>query len=112
MRASRYLDTSVDFDGPDYETALVEGLLRVAREERDRSVLFPVSDRDMIAVSSARDVLSPHFRLLLPPHERARASSDPPSDADEVDPGPRLVRRARHLTETLEKLAPEGYQPS
>jgi predicted ATP-grasp superfamily ATP-dependent carboligase len=69
VRASRYLDTSIDFDGPDYETALVEALLRVAHVERDRPVLFPVSDRDMIAVSRARDVLTPHFRLLLPSHD-------------------------------------------
>lgn len=69
VRASRYLDTRIDFDGPDYETALIDGLLDVARVERDRPVLFPVSDRDMIAVSRARDVLAPHFRLLLPSHD-------------------------------------------
>ncbi|MEN8160295.1 MAG: hypothetical protein ABFS41_09520 [Myxococcota bacterium] len=68
VRASRYLESSADFDGPDYEAALLEGLLRVARQERDRPVLFPVSDRDMIAISRARAELAPHFRLLLPPH--------------------------------------------
>ena len=43
--------------------------------------------------------------VLLPPHERARAVGDP-ADGAEPGPGPGLVRRARRLTETLEKRAP------
>jgi predicted ATP-grasp superfamily ATP-dependent carboligase len=67
--ASRYLETGADFDGPNYETALVAALLCTAAKTRDRPVLFPVSDRDMITISRVRDVLEPHYRLLLPPHD-------------------------------------------
>jgi predicted ATP-grasp superfamily ATP-dependent carboligase len=68
VRASRYLKACADFDGPDYETALVAALMCTAIKTRDRPVLFPVSDRDMITISRVREVLEPRFRLLLPPH--------------------------------------------
>lgn len=68
VRASRYLRLSREYDAEGREEGMVAALVRLAEALPARPVLFPVSDRDMIAVSRHRAVLEPYFRLGMPPH--------------------------------------------
>jgi D-aspartate ligase len=65
---SRYLVRRQVFDDGDYEKGLIECLLRLGEEAESPPVLFPVSDLDMILISSHREALQRRYRLLMPPH--------------------------------------------
>lgn len=85
VHASRYLTLAAEYDGPNYETALIAALLCTAARRSERPVLFPVSGRDVIAVSRAREALEPYFRFLLPPHEMLETLLDPAQRAQRTE---------------------------
>jgi predicted ATP-grasp superfamily ATP-dependent carboligase len=56
--------------------ALVDGLLALGRRLGNRPVLLLGGDRQVAAVSEAREELEPLFRIALPPAERVRTLAD------------------------------------
>ena len=61
--------------GGDRERTLVEALLALA-ERHPRQVLFPVEDDHVEIVSRHRELLDPHYRLVLPDHPTVRLLAD------------------------------------
>jgi predicted ATP-grasp superfamily ATP-dependent carboligase len=55
---------------------LVDGLLALGRRLGNRPVLLLGGDRQVAAVSEAREELEPLFRIALPPAERVRTLAD------------------------------------
>jgi D-aspartate ligase len=68
VRRSRYLARCQVFDDRNYESGLIDCLLRLGEESESPPVLFPASDTDMIMVSAHREQLQKRFRILMPPH--------------------------------------------
>jgi len=73
VRSSRFISQKLDFDETDYETGLVACLCEFGKSAGRKSVLLPVSDRDMITVSAHRETLREYYHLLMPPHEMLEA---------------------------------------
>lgn len=69
VRQSRYIDKSYDFEESRYAENMISLLIDVGRKNGDKSVLFPVSDQDMIIISEHRQSLSDYYHLLMPDHD-------------------------------------------
>jgi len=68
VRSSRFISKTQMFDESDYEQNVIECLLKIGRTCREKVVLFPASDLDMIIISANRHVLEPYYHLLMPSH--------------------------------------------
>ena len=68
VRASRFVANVQTFDETDYEANLVQCLCDIGKASRDKAVLYPASDLDMIVISGNRHRLEAHYHLLMPPH--------------------------------------------
>jgi len=69
VRHSRYIDKSYHFEESRYAENMISLLMDTGRKSGHKSVLFPVSDQDMIIISEHRQSLSDHYHLLMPEHE-------------------------------------------
>jgi len=69
VRHCRYIDKSYHFEESMYAENMISLLMDTGRRAGHKSVLFPVSDQDMIIISEHRQSLSDHYHLLMPEHE-------------------------------------------
>lgn len=69
IRGSRYIAKQYVFDEAEYERNMVTALCQIGKSTDSKSVLFPVSDFDMITISANRERLKKYYHLLMPPHE-------------------------------------------
>lgn len=69
VKKSRYIQKKYFFDENRYAENMLALLLQIGKQQQEKSVLFPVSDQDMIIVSQFRNQLENYYHLLMPPHE-------------------------------------------
>lgn len=69
IRSSRFISKIYYFYENNYENNLVSQLIKTGRSLGSKAVLFPVSDYDMIIISSNRELLEEFYHILMPPHD-------------------------------------------
>ncbi len=69
IRWSRYISKRYAFSETEYERNMVTALCQIGKSTGRKSVLFPVSDFDMITISANRERLEKYYHLLMPPHD-------------------------------------------
>ncbi len=69
IRWSRYISKQYAFSEAEYERNMVTALCQIGKSNDRKSVLFPVSDFDMITISANRERLEKYYHLLMPPHD-------------------------------------------
>lgn len=66
---SRYISKRYAFGEAEYERNMVTALCQIGKSTGHKSVLFPVSDFDMITISANRERLEKYYHLLMPSHD-------------------------------------------